>query len=662
MAFGVDFGTTNSSVAWADPAGDVHSLSVRSSKEPFDAVVRSVVLDPCGKFGEPVVGDLAFEEAAMRSGDAPLLRSFKFKLDQQRLRQSLVQIEWVANHEYDPVNQANRLIPRRMVTQLYDEHSRDEVVAAAAQVLKRLLSPDPAIQSSSVPSAALNRLLGSLRKDKAESGPDAPDGFDSEEDEWLYVGVPVAAGPTARKRLLSALARTDLFGMEPKSYQNVLRRCRFVYEPLAIASTLQLLDSQTVLVFDYGGGSLDLALLDITFDHAGSAYRERALGGVANAGDRLDELFRETLIAHDTALRRAYEIELRSESPFDRWRAENFFSSAKIELSSSTSTTLRLPGFERKVNRSEFEGAIEPAIVEVLNAVDDCLHRGGIAAREVGQVVLTGGSSLIPTMQDRLRGVFSHLDDTSFVAGRPGDLDSEREALTGVSRGLAKYGFISQFFEATAPCDFGIWSADGKGFTPCLERGASATFDVAEAPAKRIHVGQRRPASFALYSNLVRDAFCGALADIEIPEGVDEVEVRVAASRRRFVPAFAVYIAGTSQELATFDLEALSATRLAKFIESDEEWLPEGDHLVSAFLTRPLQKGDFVEWRARGQYHHRGKVMIIRDVGLNESVERMHDVNPLPYRISVAFEETSGVVDLRRTLHHDWKMGDVRLV
>src|SRR5438093_13711102 len=105
MAFGIDFGTTNSSVAWADLAGQVHSLSVRSGKEPFDAVVRSVVLDPRGEFGDPVVGHRAFETAVQRP-DAPLLSSFKSKLDKQRLRRSIAQIEAVHTRDYDFAQQS----------------------------------------------------------------------------------------------------------------------------------------------------------------------------------------------------------------------------------------------------------------------------------------------------------------------------------------------------------------------------------------------------------------------------------------------------------------------------------------------------------------------------------------------------------------------------
>jgi hypothetical protein len=661
MPFGVDFGTTNSSVAWADTAGQVHSLSVRSRTEPFDAVVRSVVLDPCSDFGDPIVGDQAFEDALQRP-DAPLLSSFKFKLDKQRLRQSISVYEEVGTG-YNHHRQAPGFVTRRTVRDLYDEHSRLEVVEATAQVLRRLLTSDdisrePAIQTVTVPRGALGKLVRSLTKTAA--APVASEGtFEPQEDEWLYIGIPVTVGPTARKRMLSSLARTQLFGQGASGYRNVLRRCRFVYEPLAIASTLQLLESQTVLIFDYGGGSLDLALLDVQFDESGMAVRERALGGVQLAGDYLDALFREALLGEDRGLKKAYGRELGSGSSYDRWRAGNYFTLAKIELSRSDTTTLRMPGFSREVTRAEFDQAIQPALIELMAAVDDCLRRGDIGADGVGQVVLTGGSSLVTAVQDRLRDRFAHVDDTQFTAGHAGDPESEREALTGVSRGLANYGYVSQFFEGTTPCDFGLWSRRGQ--IPCLKRGAPAVYKLSEAPAQRLPLRPgSRVMSFALYSNLVRDAFCGAIADVRIPEGTAAVTIRVAASRRRFVPAFAVYAAGTGKLLGKFDLEALSAETLEAFIEGDREWLPDGDNLMSAFLTRALQTGDFVEWRTDGTYR-RGQVIRIRDVDEGVHVEKMRDVDPNGYRVDVAIEETTGVVRLSRRAMCDWTIGDVRL-
>src|SRR4051794_2252889 len=103
MPFGVDLGTTNSSVAWANSAGDVYSLKVRHGpKEPFDAVERSLVLDPLGS--TPIVGHLA-EGALRQNGDGPLVSSFKRRFDKARLRQRRYEVITTPTSEYDPVNQ-----------------------------------------------------------------------------------------------------------------------------------------------------------------------------------------------------------------------------------------------------------------------------------------------------------------------------------------------------------------------------------------------------------------------------------------------------------------------------------------------------------------------------------------------------------------------------
>src|SRR5262249_6717185 len=162
------------------------------------------------------------------------------------------------------------------------------------------------------------------------------------------------------------------------------------------ASTLQIFEKQTVLIFDFGGGSLDLALVDFDFDEQGPLVRERALGGCSFAGDRLDEAFRDYLLERDPTLRRAYDREVGSGSAYDRWRATNNFTIAKIALSAAPRATLRLPGFEVEVTRSELNQSIEPELGEALLAVRKCLERGGLAPQEVGQVILTGGSSLVP--------------------------------------------------------------------------------------------------------------------------------------------------------------------------------------------------------------------------------------------------------------------------
>lgn len=660
MPFGVDLGTTNSSVAWVDPTGAVYSLKVRRGpKEPFDAVERSLVLDPLGD--DPVVGYLA-EGAPRPRPDAPLVESFKRRFDKARLRQQRYQVTTTATGEYDPVDQCIKFKDTmQRVPIFYDEYSLDEVVRAAGLVFERLLTSteiDPDLVTVTAGGrSVLSRLLG--RREVAVVREESDQTVvAAEPDERLYVGLPVSFGPTARRRLLGALVSSGCFGDPPSAYKQVLDRCRLVYEPLALISNLTLLESQRVLVVDYGGGTLDLALLDVELDGVGRRVKELALGGLPSAGDRLDELFRQHLLDARPALRRSYEQQIAAGGQ-DAHAARSAFSRAKVELSTRKSTLMRLFADE-EVSRSDFEQATRGELGLVVSAVDDTFRRAGMAAGDVGTVLLTGGSSLIPAVQDRFRAAFPHLsDDLAFDAGTPGDVESERRTLTGVSRGLARFGFLESF-EASAPCRFSVAVPGEPSRAVALERGSPDVFELSEAPPVvfRVSAGSRR--SVVVYSDLVRETYCGALADIAIPSDVSALELRLSASRSRFSPAFVVRVAGTGRELGRFDLDAMSGEELERWVEGDAEWLPiDRDHLESGFLTRPLKVGDFVEWLANGG-HRRGKILDIREVATARHVERMKGFDPAPYVIRAA-REKQRVVVLGQVYQGDWRIGDVRL-
>lgn len=639
MPFGVDLGTTNSSVAWADSGGDVYSLRVRRGpKEPFDAIERSLVFDPLGP--DAYVGDGA-ETAADRHPGRHVVASFKRRFDKQRLRQTKYRVKWTPTSEYDAVNESIRFAETHELVALeYDDYTLAEVVGAGAEMFRRLLS-----------TAEINDPTG--------GGLASVETAVRATEELLYIGVPVSFGPTARRRLLAALFHSGAFGDGSDAYQRVISRCRVVYEPLALAATLPPVDDpHRLLVFDYGGGTLDVALLDVT-PGAGvsNVVTELALGGVSRAGDELDRSFRESLLRARPRLAAAYEAQVASGSLEDRRRANGAFSFAKVRL--STLEDAVIPIFNESVTRDDLEAAIGSELEDASASVADVLRKANLDPVDVGAVLLTGGSSLIPAVQRRLREMFPHLDELTFTAGTPGDVDSEREALTGVSRGLAQFGFLERF-EATAPSNFWVAVPGGSPATPCLDRGAPDNRELTDSPPAVVEIGTRRPASFGLYSDLVKDAFCGGLVDLDLDMGVSDVVVRVSASRDRFVPAFAVYDrAGT--ELAAFDLERMGSDALRDFVEGDCEWLPNHQaHVRSAVIIRPLEVGDFVEWRTSRRFHC-GKVIRIREIDTNEFVDTMKGFDPSAYVTTVA-SERDGEVLLGTLTPIVWRPGEVRLL
>ena len=93
------------------------------------------------------------------------------------------------------------------------------------------------------------------------------EGADPDSDVWI--GVPVTASTCTRKRLLCALeqARRPNGARLFADFADVLRRVHFVLEPLAVVAAagedLEIRGRQNVLVFDHGGGTLDLSLVSL---------------------------------------------------------------------------------------------------------------------------------------------------------------------------------------------------------------------------------------------------------------------------------------------------------------------------------------------------------------------------------------------------------------
>lgn len=655
MALGVDLGTTNSSVAWSDAAGDVVSLKVRQGpKEPFDSVERSLVrLFSDGT--TPIVGHTAATSTSA-IGDSRLVESFKRRFDKARLRQMHLKHEYTATQQYDAVNQCVRYAPSaRWVPLEYDDYTLDEIVEAGGLVLRRLLTateidPDPLPLTPG--RSVLDRVLG-RQPDAAAS--DGAGHAQVETAEQLYIGVPVTFGPTGRRRLLRALVASGCFGDAPDAYRTVLERCRFVYEPLALAATAQLFESQNLLVVDYGGGTLDVALLRVDLDGSDRHVKQLAVGGVPRAGDVLDEVFRDHLLEEMPGLRAAYERQIATGDE-DRRNANGAFGNAKVELSTHDAASMLLFGGV-DVLREDLERAIGPEIDNAVVEIQTTLVRGGLRPVEVGAVVLTGGSSLVPLFKNRVRERFEHLDDLAFDAGSADEIESARRTLTGVSRGLARFGFLESL-ETSAPSTFGI-VVPGTHNSPVtvLERGVSDTHPLEQSPQVYVEVAPGRH-SFALYSDLLQTTYCGGLADVDMPPGAQFVEIRASAARSRFVPAFSVSVAGV--ELCRFDLESMSAVQLRSWAESDSDWLPADVKCPSKpFLVRPLQLGDFVEWRRNGHLR-RGKIVKIRDLGSDLSVEQMVGVDPAAYSIEAALE-SDRVVRFGHIARPNWEVGDVRL-
>ena len=263
----------------------------------------------------------------------------------------------------------------------------------------------------------------------------------------LLVGRPVEyAGSRpdpalAMQRYEAALGR---FGFE---------RVRQVYEPVAAAFfyAQSLEESATVLVADFGGGTTDFSV--VHFDVGARGLRAEALGhsGVAVAGDRFDYRFIDNVVLPQLGKGSTYRsVGKRLELPrscfasFARWHELSVMkgsadfrelkelvvfsdepellrrfirlvesdqgytlykavSEAKEALSREESTrfSFRGPGFEIEsvVTRAQFEGWIAEELEAIEAALERVLTNSSITDRDVDRVFLTGGSSFVPAVR-----------------------------------------------------------------------------------------------------------------------------------------------------------------------------------------------------------------------------------------------------------------------
>ena len=217
----------------------------------------------------------------------------------------------------------------------------------------------------------------------------------------------------------------NMVGFQRRALRDAFRRAnvrivQFVHEPLAalygyfraedVARALRQYDQKLVLVFDWGGGTLDLTLC-------------RPMGGmvVQVLNDGTDEVggdvFDEALMAH--LIQKVYqERGLGQETavqPGARERLLNSCERAKIELSTRRSVTifvnsyfkgLKDDDFQYELSQQELEQIVTPMLEKGFRRIETLLESAGFSSQQVALCLATGGMANMPAVQQRLHEWF----------------------------------------------------------------------------------------------------------------------------------------------------------------------------------------------------------------------------------------------------------------
>eukprot|EP00128_Syssomonas_multiformis_P003271 Colp12_sorted_trinity150504_noHs@18242 len=186
---------------------------------------------------------------------------------------------------------------------------------------------------------------------------------------------------------------------------------RIINEPTAaaLAYGLDKADGKTIAVFDLGGGTFDISILEIN----GGVFEVKATNGDTLLGG---EDFDETLLRHLLAeFKKETGLDL-SKDPLAMQRLREAAEKAKRELDGLSVTEVSLPFITAdatgpkhlnvRMTKAKFENLVEHLVERTLAPCKTCLKDSGVKKTELNEVILVGGMTRMPKVQETVETFF----------------------------------------------------------------------------------------------------------------------------------------------------------------------------------------------------------------------------------------------------------------
>ena len=187
---------------------------------------------------------------------------------------------------------------------------------------------------------------------------------------------------------------------------------RIINEPTAaaLAYGLNKQKNEQVVVYDFGGGTFDVSVLEVDFDSLGGDVKVLSTGGDTHlGGDDLDIRIQEYVISE---YKKIEGLGLSKDS-LALQRLKEAVERAKHELSSSVETTINLPyiaegpkHLEMKLTRSKLEELVREFIDRAANITKETVKEAGLQISDIDEVILVGGQTRMPAIQESVKGIF----------------------------------------------------------------------------------------------------------------------------------------------------------------------------------------------------------------------------------------------------------------
>jgi molecular chaperone DnaK len=186
---------------------------------------------------------------------------------------------------------------------------------------------------------------------------------------------------------------------------------RIVNEPTAaaLAYGLDKKKDETIAVYDFGGGTFDISILEVG---EGVVEVKSTNGDTHLGGDNLDQRVMDWIVGE---FRKQEGLDL-SKDRMALQRLREAAEKAKMELSTVMETEINLPFISAdqtgpkhlamKLTRAKFEGLVEDLLQKSVGPCKQALADAGVTAQKIDEVVLVGGSTRIPRVQQIVKELF----------------------------------------------------------------------------------------------------------------------------------------------------------------------------------------------------------------------------------------------------------------